>query len=467
MPLSKRNLSSLLASCAALLATLLSWWLLAGVSQAAAAPAAVSPPTISGTPQVGQTLTERHATWNFTPILFAYQWETCDTAGQNCEAIAGATGQTYVVSASILGDVLRVQETAFSWAGPAQASSALTATVSASSAPSPPARIASTTSLISLQSSAVTDQTVTLIATVTSSSAAARPSGTVNFENGGKPIGGCQNEPVQATGQSETVTCQTSFAASTQQLTAAFTASPTSAVAGSLSAPDALPVAADSTTTSLAVSRQAVHVHTSETYTATVHPSYFGPTEPSQSVAFLDDGQPIPACASQPLTWTGAAALATCTVTYALAGQHEITARYLGDANFTASTSSPAALVDAVVGRLHPVLSWSFYFAPAYTKVLALMVDHAAPGARVSVTCIGRGCPSASRARILHGSVAAAANLTPLLRRRRLSPGTVVAVTVQRPGWIGKRYSFKIRASHPPRLWITCQAPGLAPGVGC
>ena len=70
-------------------------------AQANYAPTNSAAPTISGTPQVGQTLTANSGTWNSsTTPTFSYQWERCDTAGNNCAAIAGATGQTYTVQSA-------------------------------------------------------------------------------------------------------------------------------------------------------------------------------------------------------------------------------------------------------------------------------------------------------------------------------------------------------------------------------
>jgi Bacterial Ig-like domain (group 3) len=65
-----------------------------------------------------------------------------------------------------------------------------------------------------------------------------------------------------------------------------------------------------------------------------------GPLEPTGSVEFLDDGQPVGSCASQSLS----GGKATCSVSYASAGTHEVSAQYSGDANFLGS-SSPAAQV--------------------------------------------------------------------------------------------------------------------------
>jgi hypothetical protein len=93
-------------------------------------PTSVSPPAISGTPQQGQTLTASPGTWSVDDATFTYQWQHCDAAGANCVAIAGATAQTYVVSAADVGATLRVVVTASNRFGAPTATSAQTAIVS-------------------------------------------------------------------------------------------------------------------------------------------------------------------------------------------------------------------------------------------------------------------------------------------------------------------------------------------------
>src|SRR5205814_6173239 len=61
-------------------------------------PVNISPPTISGIAQQGQTLTASPGTWTNNPTSFGYQWQRCDSAGANCSAIAPATTPSYALA---------------------------------------------------------------------------------------------------------------------------------------------------------------------------------------------------------------------------------------------------------------------------------------------------------------------------------------------------------------------------------
>ena len=85
----------------------------------AVAPANTVAPAITGTAQVGQTLTVSNGTWTGTPApTFARQWKK---GGAN---IASATGATYVPVVGDVGAVITCTVTATNSAGNASATSA-------------------------------------------------------------------------------------------------------------------------------------------------------------------------------------------------------------------------------------------------------------------------------------------------------------------------------------------------------
>jgi hypothetical protein len=98
-------------------------------------PVAASPPTISGVATKGQTLTESHGSWSNGPSGYSYQWQRCNNSGSSCQAIVGATAQTYTLAAADVGHTLTVQETASNVSGAGSpATSSATAVVHASPA---------------------------------------------------------------------------------------------------------------------------------------------------------------------------------------------------------------------------------------------------------------------------------------------------------------------------------------------
>jgi hypothetical protein len=114
----------------------------AGAGQAAsnaAPPKEASPPTISGTPQEGHTLTADHGNWNGTqPLTYSYQWQRCNSTGGNCAGISGANARLYDVRSQDVGHTLRVRVTAKNTDGTASDTSAPTAVVTPAAAPPPP-----------------------------------------------------------------------------------------------------------------------------------------------------------------------------------------------------------------------------------------------------------------------------------------------------------------------------------------
>ncbi len=424
--------------------------------------AGASRPTISGTPQQGQTLTVTHAAWaSATPLtLIADQWEQCDALGAGCVAIPGQTGTTYTLQPGDVGHTIAVVETASNTGGASlPATSAATAAVTATSA----------TSVVAFSANAPkTNQTVTLIATISSSSGNASPSGSVTFFNGTGAIGSCTGKPVNG-GTTVTVICPAGFGAGTAQISATYQPGPGSLVDGSTSAPTSIAIGRDSTSVSLAVTAQ-VDVGKSATYSAALvlPTSNSGPIDPTGSIAFLDGGQPIPGCASQQMTNL----TATCTQSYNSTGTHQISAVYSGDPNFTGSTSSGSAVqvvksgAKTVLGFVKSALAWSFFYHPTYTQVMQFVVSQIAKGTTVVLQCQGNGC-AFKKVLLTPRHKRRSLNLLARFDHKKLKPGTRVTVWVTHPNWVGKFFSFEIRAGAAPVVKQTCIGMSGIPGHGC
>jgi hypothetical protein len=100
-----------------------------------AKPISKTPPTISGTAEVGLTLTATRGTWKNSPTTFHFAWERCDATGAACLAIGGATARIYTLTTTDIGHTLRVAVTAHNSDGDTTAASAATGVVPPSGCP--------------------------------------------------------------------------------------------------------------------------------------------------------------------------------------------------------------------------------------------------------------------------------------------------------------------------------------------
>jgi hypothetical protein len=106
-------------------------------SSTAGRPVSSKPPTISGTPQEGQTLTANLGTWTGgQPQTFTYQWRRCDSTGGSCADISGATASTYPLKSVDIGHTVRVRVTAHNSLGARSATSTPTGVIQKAGVPS-------------------------------------------------------------------------------------------------------------------------------------------------------------------------------------------------------------------------------------------------------------------------------------------------------------------------------------------
>jgi hypothetical protein len=91
--------------------------LTAAKARAQLMPVSVSPPSITGIPQVARTLVASSGSWANHPTGYGYRWSRCDSTGVACVTIPGATEATYTVASNDTGSTLRVGVTARNGAG--------------------------------------------------------------------------------------------------------------------------------------------------------------------------------------------------------------------------------------------------------------------------------------------------------------------------------------------------------------
>src|SRR5262249_56752565 len=66
-----------------------------------AAPANTQTPSVSGTVAVGQQLQASTGSWTGTPApSLGYQWLDCDSGGNNCSPIQGASASSYTIQST-------------------------------------------------------------------------------------------------------------------------------------------------------------------------------------------------------------------------------------------------------------------------------------------------------------------------------------------------------------------------------
>ena len=104
----------------------------------ASPPTNVSPPTITGTVEQGQTLTVAEGTWTNAPSNPHWQWMRCSASGQECTAMSKATKQTLNINPKDVGHTLEVSESVENGFARSQAVNSAVTVVVPTPPPAPP-----------------------------------------------------------------------------------------------------------------------------------------------------------------------------------------------------------------------------------------------------------------------------------------------------------------------------------------
>ncbi len=218
-----------------------------------------------------------------------------------------------------------------------------------------------TTSVISSVNPSVTGQSVTFTASVAANTPGSGiPTGMVTFtitpSAGGSVSCNTTNNPTLSSGQA-TCTVPSALLASGSTYTVHAAYSGDSNYISSSTSPDLLQtVFLASTTTTVGSSPNPSVAGQQVTYTASVTVNSPGSGTPTGNIEFFDGGTPVSDCGGS----SGSALIGTsttCQVTYDAVASHTITAQYLGDVNFSASSASSS--ITQVVNQASPTLSAS------------------------------------------------------------------------------------------------------------
>jgi hypothetical protein len=92
--------------------------------QAGRPPRSITPPHVGGEAREDVLLTASRGTWSGTrPIQFAYQWQRCDSRGEECVNVLGERAPSRVLTAADIDATVRVVVTGRNWLGRASVAS--------------------------------------------------------------------------------------------------------------------------------------------------------------------------------------------------------------------------------------------------------------------------------------------------------------------------------------------------------
>jgi hypothetical protein len=117
--------------------------------------------------------------------------------------------------------------------------------------------------------------------------------------------------------------------------------------------------------------------------------------------------------------------------------------------------------------QLGAVVSNQWAVTRTHARLLTLVVHNAPKGARIVLTCAGRGCPfKRARRRTVSRDLQRVVLHRPF-RRARLRFGTRLRLTITAAETVGRTYSYVVKRGQLPTKKTTCRAPGEARAQTC
>jgi hypothetical protein len=132
--------------------------------------------------------------------------------------------------------------------------------------------------------------------------------------------------------------------------------------------------------------------------------------------------------------------------------------------------AAPAPTVVAATppGRINVTLAFDGTRGPKSSTFSLLQVKGAPSGSTADITCRGKGCPKrkGKPVRLTKRNAPTTLSLKPWLKKP-LRVGTVLKVTVTKPGSFGMVKTFKVRATQRPLITTTCLQPNSKSRASC
>jgi hypothetical protein len=117
--------------------------------------------------------------------------------------------------------------------------------------------------------------------------------------------------------------------------------------------------------------------------------------------------------------------------------------------------------------QLGAVVSNQWAIARTHARLLSLVIHNAPRGARIALTCKGRGCPIRRTRRRTVTRELQRVVLHRGFRKKRLRVGTRLRLRIIAAETVGRTYTYVVKRGELPSKTTVCRAPGESRGRSC